>query len=392
MKIIIAPDSFKESLSASAVADAIERGLRRALPDAEYVKLPIADGGEGTVDALINATAGQLIFVPVTGPMGRPVNGFFGLLGDGKTAVIEVAAACGLQWVAPQERDPLIATSYGVGELIRAALDREVDKIIIGLGGSATNEGGIGMLQALGCRCTTAGGDEVSWGAGGLDQLAEIDCSGLDPRLAGVTFQLACDVNNTLLGEQGATAVFGPQKGVTAHTALRIENNLARVASVLRGRSGTDIASLKGGGAAGGMGATLQGILGADISSGIDLVLNTLNFDEQVRGADLVITGEGRLDAQTSRGKGPAGVISRAHAHCCPSIALAGSLGSGYEALYALGLRSAFSLVPGIISYERALREAAALLESTAFNIASLWHLAASQAVCRQRPPLREKA
>lgn len=392
MKIIIAPDSFKESLSASAVADAIERGLRRALPDAEYVKLPIADGGEGTVDALINATAGQLIFVPVTGPMGRLVNGFFGLLGDGKTAVIEVAAACGLQWVAPQERDPLIATSYGVGELIRAALDREVDKIIIGLGGSATNEGGIGMLQALGCRCTTAGGDEVSWGAGGLDQLAEIDCSGLDPRLAGVTFQLACDVNNTLLGEQGATAVFGPQKGVTAHTALRIENNLARVASVLRGRSGTDIASLKGGGAAGGMGATLQGILGADISSGIDLVLNTLNFDEQVRGADLVITGEGRLDAQTSRGKGPAGVISRAHAHGCPSIALAGSLGSGYEALYALGLRSAFSLVPGIISYERALREAAALLESTAFNIASLWHLAASQAVCRQRPPLREKA
>jgi glycerate kinase len=385
MKIIIAPDSFKESLSASAVADAIERGLRRALPDAEYVKLPIADGGEGTVDALINATAGQLIFVPVTGPMGRPVNGFFGLLGDGKTAVIEVAAACGLQWVAPQERDPLIATSYGVGELIRAALDREVDKIIIGLGGSATNEGGIGMLQALGCRCTTAGGDEVSWGAGGLDQLAEIDCSGLDPRLAGVTFQLACDVNNTLLGEQGATAVFGPQKGVTAHTALRIENNLAQVASVLRGRSGTDIASLKGGGAAGGMGATLQGILGADISSGIDLVLNTLNFDEQVRGAD-------RLDAQTSRGKGPAGVISRAHAHGCPSIALAGSLGSGYEALYALGLRSAFSLVPGIISYERALREAAALLESTAFNIASLWHLAASQAVCRQRPPLREKA
>lgn len=391
MKIIIAPDSFKESLSASAVADAIERGLRRALPDAEYVKLPIADGGEGTVDALINATAGQLIFVPVTGPMGRPVNGFFGLLGDGKTAVIEVAAACGLQWVAPQERDPLIATSYGVGELIRAALDREVDKIIIGLGGSATVRG-IGMLQALGCRCTTAGGDEVSWGAGGLDQLAEIDCSGLDPRLAGVTFQLACDVNNTLLGEQGATAVFGPQKGVTAHTALRIENNLARVASVLKGRSGTDIASLKGGGAAGGMGATLQGILGADISSGIDLVLNTLNFDEQVRGADLVITGEGRLDAQTSRGKGPAGVISRAHAHGCPSIALAGSLGSGYEALYALGLRSAFSLVPGIISYERALREAAALLESTAFNIASLWHLAASQAVCRQRPPLREKA
>ena len=382
MKIIIAPDSFKESLSASAVADAIERGLRRALPDAQYVKLPIADGGEGTVDALINATAGQLIFVPVTGPMGRAVNGFFGLLGDGKTAVIEVAAACGLQWVAPQDRDPLIATSYGVGELIKAALDRGVDKIIIGLGGSATNEGGIGMLQALGARVV----DDQ-----GCDELTEIECAGLDPRLAGVTLQLACDVNNTLLGEQGATAVFGPQKGVTAHTALRIENNLARVARVLSARSGTDIASLKGGGAAGGMGATLQGILGAEMSSGIDLVLNTLNFDEQVREADLVITGEGRLDAQTSSGKGPAGVIGRAHAHGCPSIALAGSLGSGYEALYAIGLNSAFSLVPGIISYERALREAAALLESTAFNIASLWHLAASQSGCHLRPPLREK-
>ena len=391
MKIIIAPDSFKESLSASAVADAIERGLRRALPDAEYVKLPIADGGEGTVDALINATSGQQISVAVTGPMGTPVQGFFGLLGDGKTAVIEVAAACGLQWVAPQDRDPLIATSYGVGELIRAALDRDVNKIIIGLGGSATNECGIGMLQALGCRCTNAAGEEVPRGAGGLDELANIDLSGLDPRLAGVTLLLACDVNNLLLGEQGATAVFGPQKGVTAQTAVRIENNLARVASVIKVRSGTDIASLKGGGAAGGMGATLQGVLHAGMSSGIDLVLNTLDFDAQVCDADLVITGEGRLDAQTSSGKGPAGVIGRAHAHGCPSIALAGSLGSGYEALYSLGLSSAFSLVPGIISYERALREAASLLESTAFNIASLWQLAANQPRSRESRPLRKE-
>lgn len=383
MKIIIAPDSFKESLSASAVADAIERGLRRALPDAECVKLPIADGGEGTVDALINATSGQRISVAVTGPMGTPVNGFFGLLGEGKTAVIEVAAACGLQWVAPEDRDPLFATSYGVGELIKAALDRDVDKIIIGLGGSATNEGGIGMLQALGCRCITAAGEDVPWGAGGLDELADIDLSGLDPRLARVELLLACDVNNTLLGEQGATAVFGPQKGVTAQTAARIESNLARIATILTSRTGDDIASLRGGGAAGGIGATLQGVLNAEMSSGIDIVLNTLHFDAQVRDADLVITGEGRLDAQTSGGKGPAGVISRAHAHGCPSIALAGSLGSGYEALYELGLISAFSLVPGIISYERALREAATLLESTAFNIGSLWQQAANQPLRR---------
>lgn len=383
MKIIIAPDSFKESLSASAVADAIERGLRRALPDAECVKLPIADGGEGTVDALINATSGQRISVAVTGPMGTPVNGFFGLLGEGKTAVIEVAAACGLQWVAPENRDPLFATSYGVGELIKAALDRDVDKIIIGLGGSATNEGGIGMLQALGCRCTTAAGEDVPWGAGGLDELADIDLSGLDPRLARVELLLACDVNNTLLGDRGATAVFGPQKGVTAQTAVRIESNLARIATILKSRFGDDIASLKGGGAAGGIGATLQGVLNAEMASGIDIVLNTLHFDAQVRDADLVITGEGRLDAQTGGGKGPAGVISRAHAHGCPSIALAGSLGSGYEALYELGLISAFSLVPGIISYERALREAAALLESTAFNIASLWQQAANQPLRR---------
>lgn len=383
MKIIIAPDSFKESLSASAVADAIERGLRRALPDVECVKLPIADGGEGTVDALINATSGQRISVAVTGPMGTPVQGFFGLLGDGKTAVIEVAAACGLQWVAPEDRDPLLATSYGVGELIKAALDRDVDKIIIGLGGSATNEGGIGMLQALGCRCITAAVEDVPWGAGGLDELADIDLSGLDPRLARVELLLACDVNNTLLGERGATAVFGPQKGVTAQTAVRIESNLARIATILTSRTGDDIASLRGGGAAGGIGATLQGVLNAEMASGIDIVLNTLHFDAQVRDADLVITGEGRLDAQTGGGKGPAGVITRAHAHGCPSIALAGSLGSGYEALYELGLISAFSLVPGIISYERALREAATLLESTAFNIGSLWQQAANQPLRR---------
>jgi len=383
MKIIIAPDSFKESLSAGAVADAIERGLRRALPEAEYVKLPIADGGEGTVDALVNATSGQRISLAVTGPMGTSVNGFFGLLGDAKTAVIEVAAACGLQWVAAEERDPLLATSYGVGELIKAVLDRGVDKIIIGLGGTATNDGGMGMLQALGCRCITAAGEDVPRGAGGLDELADIDLSGLDPRLDRVALLLACDVNNTLLGEQGATAVFGPQKGVTAQTAAKIESNLARVAAILTSKTGKDIATLKGGGAAGGIGATLQGALHAEMSSGIDIVLDTLHFDAQVRSADLVITGEGRLDAQTRGGKGPAGVISRAHAHGCPSIALAGSLGSGYEALYELGLISAFSLVPGIISYERALREAAALLESAAFNIASLWQLAANQPLRR---------
>jgi len=392
MKIIIAPDSFKESLSASAVADAIERGLRRALPHAEYVKLPIADGGEGTVEAWVNATAGQLIFMPVTGPMGTPVKGFFGLLGNEKTAVIEVAAACGLHWVAPQDRDPLKATSYGVGELILAALDHDVEKIIIGLGGSATNEGGIGILQALGCRCTDVNGREVGRGAGALDQLDDIDCSGLDKRLSKVELQLACDVNNTLLGEQGATAIFGPQKGVTTRTAQRCENNLARIARILKSNIGTDISSLKGGGAAGGMGATLQGVLGAEMSSGIDLILNTLEFDQQVRGADLVITGEGRLDAQTISGKGPAGVIRRAHAQCCPSIALAGSLGSGYETLYAIGLSSAFSLVPGIISYERALSEAAELLESTAFNIASLWGQAMSKPIYHQRQDLKEEA
>lgn len=386
MKIIIAPDSFKESLSASAVADAIERGLLRAMPDAECLKLPIADGGEGTVDALINATGGQLISLPVTGPMGTPVAGFFGLLGDQQTAVIEVAAACGLQWVAPQDRDPLRATSYGVGELIKAALDRGVSHIIIGLGGSATNDGGIGMLQALGCRCTTPEGEEVPWGAGGLDRLAAMDLAGLDPRLAQVSLQLACDVNNLLLGEQGATAVFGPQKGVNSQTSARIENNLARMAQIVQKQCGVDITTLKGGGAAGGLGATLQGVLHAEMFSGIDIVLNTLHFEAHLQDADLVITGEGRLDAQTRCGKGPAGVISRAHTQGCPSIAVAGSLGSGYEALHDLGMISAFSLVPGIISYERALREAPTLLESTAFNIASLWLQAARGSL----PPVKE--
>ena len=377
MKIIIAPDSFKESLSATDVADAIERGILRGFPTAECIKLPIADGGEGTVDVMVCATAGRRFTVPVTGPMGTSVEGFFGILGDGCTAVIEVAAACGLHLVAPEHRDPLSATSYGAGELILAALARGVSRIVICLGGTAVNECGAGMLQALGCRFLNAAREEIAPGAGGLAQLASIDTTGLDPRLKEVELLLACDVTNRLLGAQGATAVFGPQKGVTENTMAQIEGGLARVARIIETQSGIDITGLEGGGAAGGMGATLQGILHAKMRSGIDLVLDMLHFDEAIRTADLVITGEGRLDGQTSGGKGPAGVIHRAKARCCPAIAIAGSLGSGYESLYPLGLASAFSLVPGIISYERALRDAPVLLESAAFNIASLWHVAA---------------
>lgn len=379
MKVIIAPDSFKESLGASAVAEAIARGVRRAIPGVETVKLPVADGGEGTVDALLAATGGRKVPVPVTGPLGEPVAGFIGLLGDRRTAVIEVAAACGLQWVAPESRNPLLATSFGVGELIRAALDHQVSHIIIGLGGSATNDAGIGMLQALGARCRNAQGEEIARGGGALNALAAIDTRGLDPRLRNVALQVACDVTNPLLGPRGATAVFAPQKGATPAMLAQLEANLQHVAAVISAQTGQRIADYPGAGAAGGLGAALIALLGAHMRPGIEVILDALDFDNQLQGADLVITGEGRIDAQTANGKAPAGIMRRAAAQGCPCVVLAGSLGAGYEQLYTLGLTAAFSLVPGVIAYEQALREASNLLESAAYNLAALWLLGAKR-------------
>ncbi|RRA33935.1 glycerate kinase, partial [Cronobacter sakazakii] len=302
-KIVIAPDSFKESLSAMDVAKAIEAGFREIYPQAHYVCVPMADGGEGTVEAMVAATGGQIITTPVTAPLGNKVDSFFGLLGDGETAVVEMAAASGLHLVPTAQRDPRITTSYGTGELILAALERGVKAIIIGIGGSATNDGGAGMMQALGARFLDGEGRELAPGGAALARLERLDLSALDPRLAQVSVTAACDVDNPLCGEKGASAVFGPQKGATPEMVSELDTALRRFGEQLEAATGKAIISAPGAGAAGGMGAALLGMLNAELRPGIEIVIESLGLAQAVRDADLVITGEGRLDSQSIHGK-----------------------------------------------------------------------------------------
>lgn len=292
MKIVIAPDSWKESLSALEVASAIEQGFREIYPDAEYVKLPVADGGEGTVEAMVAATGGLLVPLTVTGPLGEPVEAFYGLSGDRQCAFIEMAAASGLESVPPAQRNPLLTTSWGTGELIRHALDAGVRQIIIGIGGSATNDGGAGMAQALGAKLLTAEGQQIASGGGALETLARIDLSELDSRLADCRIDVACDVTNPLTGPQGASAVFGPQKGATAQMIDRLDSGLRHYARIIARDLDIDVLSLEGGGAAGGMGAALYAFCGAQLRPGIEIVTDALQLAERVADADLVITGE----------------------------------------------------------------------------------------------------
>lgn len=378
MKILVAPDSFKESLSAEHVAQAIGRGFSAVFPDAEIVLLPVADGGEGTTAALVAATSGRLYPRTVTGPLGQAVQAQWGMLGDGSTAVIETAAASGLSLIPARQRDPLLATSRGTGELILAALEHGSRRVIIGLGGSATNDGGAGMLQALGARLLDKHGNDIAPGGGGLAHLASMDLSSLDPRLAQVQFEVACDVDNPLIGEHGASAVFGPQKGATPAMVQTLDANLQHFARILELATGHSVAEVPGAGAAGGLGAAFLGVLHAHLKSGIDIVLDAVAIDDHLQNADLVITGEGRIDGQTGRGKTPVGVSRRARRHRVPVIALAGSLGEDAACVHEHGINALFSVVPGIVSLEVALAQAADNLTRTAVNIATLWQLAAT--------------
>lgn len=374
MKIVIAPDSFKESLSALQVANAIEKGFRDIFPEAEYVKIPMADGGEGTVQALVDATGGKIVEKQVTGPLGEPVNAFFGLLGDGKTAVIEMAAASGLHLVPHKKRNPLIATTRGTGELIRAALDYGVTHMIIGIGGSATNDGGAGMVQALGGRLLDGDGQELAFGGGSLSRLAKIDISQLDPRLKHVRVEVACDVDNPLTGPQGASAVFGPQKGATPDMVRQLDENLQRYAEVIEQTLGKQV-NVPGAGAAGGLGAGLLAFLDAELKRGIDIVLEAVQFDRKVAGASLVITGEGRIDGQTIYGKTPVGVAKAAKKHRVPVIALAGSLSDDSDIVLQHGIDALYSIVPGVIPLSKALEQASDYVERTARHIAALLNI-----------------
>lgn len=372
MKIVIAPDSYKESLSALDVATAIEQGFREVYPDAEYVKLPVADGGEGTVEAMVAATQGCRIEVTVTGPLGEPVEAFYGLSGDEQCAFIEMAAASGLESVPPAQRNPLLTTSWGTGELIRHALDAGVTQIIIGIGGSATNDGGAGMVQALGAKLLTKDNQQIAPGGGALDSLARIDVSELDKRLVGCRIDVACDVTNPLTGPQGATAVFGPQKGATAEMIARLDQALAHFAEIIHRDLDLDVLTLEGGGAAGGMGAGLYAFCGAKLRPGIEIVTDALHLADIVADADLVITGEGRIDSQTIHGKVPVGVARVAKRYNLPVIGIAGSLTADVGVVHQHGLDAVFSVIYSICTLDEALENAAENVRMTARNVAAV--------------------
>ena len=355
MKFILAPDSFKESMSAKQVCEAMEEGIKKVFPQAECVHVPMADGGEGTTAALVESTKGTFHLCSVTNPMCEKVSATFGILGDQKTAIIEVAEGCGLHLVARDQRNPLTATSYGVGELILEALNTNVEKIIIGLGGSATNDGGAGMLQALGVKLLDASGQDIPYGGGGLSQLAQIDISNMDARLKNVEVLVACDVSNPLTGENGASAVYGPQKGATPEMVQTLDANLKHFAEVVKTQLNLEIDNVAGAGAAGGIGAALIGFCQAKLEKGIELIVKYSDLEAKMQGGHYVLTGEGSIDFQTQYGKTPVGVSSVALKYQIPTIALAGKVGEGIEALYPLGITSILGILPGIVTLDEAL-------------------------------------
>ncbi|ENM5790385.1 glycerate kinase [Vibrio mimicus] len=375
MKVVIAPDSFKESLTAKQVCDAIQAGLARVWNDAKFVAIPVADGGEGTVQSLVDATQGRIVEVKVMGPQGKRVEAFYGMLGDNQTAVIEMAAASGLHHVPIAQRDPKLTTSFGTGELIRHALDQGVTKLIIGLGGSATNDGGVGMLAALGARFTNADGEPIQLTGSGLRELVNIDLSDFDPRLQHCDLLVACDVNNPLCGDKGASAVFGPQKGATPDDVRLLDGALQQFGLLTEKVTGKAVLQSAGAGAAGGMGAALLAYTHATLRPGIEIVLDTVQLAHQVSDADLVITGEGRIDSQTVHGKTPMGVAKVAKRFDVPVIALSGCTGENYQAVYQCGIDAVFAAVPRAMTLEDALKESDFNLADLAENVARLWVL-----------------
>ncbi|TCP97730.1 glycerate kinase [Cricetibacter osteomyelitidis] len=372
MKIVIAPDSFKESLSALNVANAIERGFKQIFPDATYVKVPVADGGEGTVDTMIEAMNGQKVEVEVINALGEPQMAFWGISGDKNTAFIEIAAACGIEQVPMERRNPRVTTTFGVGQLILSALDFGARHFIIGLGGSATNDAGAGMLQALGAKLLDYTGNELDFGGATLADLVHIDVSQLDPRLNECRFDVACDVSNPLVGEQGASAIFGPQKGATPEIVKELDLALTHFAEVVEQDLQVAVKDIPGGGAAGGLGAAFAGVLKGKLQSGIGIIVDLLGLEKQIQDADLVITGEGRVDHQSIKGKVPIGVAAVAKKYNLPVIGIAGSLGQNIEIVYGYGLDCVFSVLNKVSTLPEALAEAEYNVELTSRNIATV--------------------
>lgn len=368
-RYLCAPDSFKESLTAMEAARAMAQGIENADHDAEVRCLPMADGGEGTARALVDATGGSMRAVPVHDPLGRPVEGHFGLLADGTTAVVETAEASGLALLEAKERNPLIASSYGTGELMLAAVRSGAKRIIVGLGGSATNDAGAGLLQALGVRLLDKNGNDLAHGGAALANLTTIDISTMDPALKNVAITAACDVTNSLTGPTGASAVFGPQKGASKDDVATLDAALAHFAQVIDSQLGVAVNDVPGAGAAGGIGAALKGFLNAEFRPGIAIVIEQSGLDAAAQWADVVFTGEGSIDSQTKFGKTPAGVAATAKRHGKPVIAVAGHIGTGIDELHEVGIDAVFGIAPGAASLSELLADAAANVTRTTEQI-----------------------
>ncbi|MES0403730.1 MAG: glycerate kinase [Hyphomicrobium sp.] len=374
MKIVIAPDSFKENLTSLEVASEIETGLKRVWPDAEYVKVPMADGGEGTVQSLVDATGGQIIKCEVTGPLGDKVQASYGLLGDATIAVIEMAEASGLPLVPKDQRDPLRATTFGTGELIADAINRGVKEIIIGIGGSATNDAGAGFAQALGARFHNAGGVPITepLGGGRLAEVTAIDMTQANPGLSRVRISVACDVTNPLCGENGASHIYGKQKGATPEMIEQLDKNLEHFARIIKRDLFADIADEPGAGAGGGMAAGLLAFTNATLKRGVELVVSHTGLEKHLRGADLAITGEGRVDSQTAFGKTPSGVAAVARKLGVPVVAIGGGLADDAAGVFAHGIDGLETATPNAMPLEEAIGKSRQYLQDAAERVARL--------------------
>jgi glycerate 2-kinase len=368
MHVLIAVDSFKGSLSSQKAGEAITVGIQRVFSEATTQIITMADGGEGTVEAIVKAGKGRLQSIQATSPIGETVEAILGQLPDG-TVVLEMAAASGLPLVPKEKRNPLETTTRGTGEMILKALELGAKQIVIGIGGSATNDGGAGMAQALGVKFLDSDGQELEPGGGALERLATIDVTGLDPRLKKTPVIVMCDVDNPLCGPRGASAVYGPQKGATPDMVELLDRNLAHYAEKIKEQLGLDLVNVPGAGAAGGIGAGLLAFTGAELKTGVEAILDTVGFDGMLEKADIVITGEGRIDGQSLYGKVPMGVAKRALKYGKPTMAIVGSIGSGAESLYPYGLSSIFSIVNGPMSLDEAMENAEVLTMDTAERV-----------------------
>ena len=364
MKILIAPQAFKGSISAVDAAAAMREGVLRVVPDAEVSAVAVADGGDGTLDTLVEGSGGEIHHIEVTGPLGERRTAEWGAMGDGVTAVIEMARTSGLALVPDEKRDPLITTTFGLGEAIIHAIDAGYRRFIIGIGGSATNDAGAGMAQALGVRLLDSGGKDLEFGGAALSRLDHIDMSGLNETVRSCEFLVACDVNNPLTGPTGASAIYGPQKGATPEMIKRLDAALLHFAEVVKRDIGVEINDIPGSGAAGGLGGGMIAFTNGELRAGVDIVLDTVRLDDYLTGCNLVITGEGSMDHSTIYNKAPVGVAERAKRLGIPVVGISGSLGAGFQDVHEHGIDALAAIIPGPMTLDAASERAAELISN----------------------------